>query len=227
MSAARDTDCDGIVAFEEKFGELVTSDLIQRICEEAYSEGSQYGVQLSVENLDREGLNKLLEGSVEHEGLWYDFTIRDGNWNGTEIQFFGFDDPTEGDHYEFASLLEGSLEAYLDANPAVRQAAGAFMATLRQRVQPSRISSASKQTHCLLRALMGDVAIAAQDYAEDAHQLANRTLTSRDAAEHLFAYLSPELQRTVEQVCTGNGFRNPAEFLAAGLAPVLAAAYFN
>ncbi len=215
--------------FEKKFGNKEAEDFLQRICEEHYSEGSQYGVSISErESLDRLGANYRISGSAEHRGVWYYFSIEDGNRNGTVIEDFCLDDPdieTAPAELAVPELLASCMREHLAEYAHVATAGYAAVRTLRKRFPVAKVSGATEQVHALLRGILGDLACQCEEYEEDALRIASAVMKAPDTAPSLFNALSQELQARIARTCQGNETLGmPANFLSEGLAPVFQAA---
>ncbi len=77
--------------FEERFGSEVAAEVLSLVCETYYAarcsktKTDRVSI-LSSESLDQEGANHRFSGEVRYRGRCYDFTIQDGNWDGTVVE---------------------------------------------------------------------------------------------------------------------------------------------
>lgn len=88
--------CDGnFEDFALKYGEEVSDDIFQRICEAAYDEvgGRKHSEpHIVIGSIHRhDAINMTFTGTVMMpDGVEYGYVIDDGNWNGTQVREWGF-----------------------------------------------------------------------------------------------------------------------------------------
>lgn len=83
------SDCRSFDSFEAYYGQAVSRDVLERICESAYRHPCPPLEGVTLETLHRhDAVNMTFTGSVLHEGVAFHFEIDDGDWGGTVVRAF-------------------------------------------------------------------------------------------------------------------------------------------
>lgn len=98
MKLAQHDKCGGSWEdFVLKYGETVSENLLQTICEAIYADRNENGVRI-IDKCRHDAINCTATGILEHDGQEFKFVIEDGDWNGTVIREWG--DPETVADYE-------------------------------------------------------------------------------------------------------------------------------
>jgi hypothetical protein len=178
--------------FEEIFGVDVAHDLVLRVCEEVWSQGSQCGVT-GTDITWHNRTNSSVAAVVEHCNNWYDVSMDNGDWNGTVVKDFSWSHADDVLGEDLA--VDSVLGQYLSLEPEVAKAGYATLVYLRSKMKDSRkLSAYPARTHALLNVILGDLALHSQDYAVEAFNKAFPGNSLMPDSSTLFELLSPELQ---------------------------------
>lgn len=225
MLSTKDWDCPDLTTFEARYGTQAAEDLITEICEELWSRGSGVGIDVSdVVCLDTLGDTHVITGRIEHQHAWYEFEVRNGSGNGTEVLNFELaeDAPDEAlDLNAPPQLLQAALMRYSTSADYLNSARLRSINALRKNHSTGYIASMPRQVHELLGPVLGDIAYRHQDYALDAIVLTKTVVKRFGGLAALYPELSDELREVIEATAAQAGWQDrPEDFFVAGMKPV-------
>ena len=95
--------CDEFLEWCETVGDDKAMEILQEICEAFYStgyEGGSVGRVYVGDYTPLNAINKVVRGSIDIDGVVWEWLIQDGDWNGTEVREWGLEEEGNVGYYE-------------------------------------------------------------------------------------------------------------------------------